>query len=69
VGRSPTADAAIPPDNGFDAVVEWQLPKPAPRSGRDEGVLIDLVASEARSPKRHEPTGDLEAEVASHGLR
>lgn len=68
-GSSPTADAASPAETGFDAVVEWQLPKPASRACQDEEVLIDLVAAEAKRPKRHERRADLEAEVAGHGAR
>jgi hypothetical protein len=52
---------------GFDAVVEWQLPKPAPALRRDEKGLI--VVLEARNPKQQEPTGKLEAEGAGHGSR
>jgi hypothetical protein len=64
--RSPADGAENRAQQGFDAVVEWQLPKQAPPSPGDTEVLLDLVALEATNPW-HEPTGNIEAERVGRG--
>jgi len=62
---SPADGPGPPAQPGFDAVVEWQLPRPAIAPHPDE-TLIDLVALEAKSPKQH-AGGEVESEEAGNG--